>query len=341
MNPIKFSVELELQHYGICDSSGAIALGEGHFAVANDEDNILRIYQADRSGNPIEIDINDYFDNNPKQKETDIEAVAQLDDVIYWITSHGRNKSGEFRPERHQFFANKLSANKLSANKLSANKLSANKLHNADELTFEQVGCSYTQLVLADMFQDERLKCYQLKAAETLPPKEQGGLNIEGLTITPNHELLIGFRNPVVKGKALLLPLKNPRELVEIKGSRAHFGDPIELNLDGLGIRSIEYWERRQRYLIVAGAYDGSDEFALYQWSGLDQNPQRLDGTGLPADFRPEGLLFYPGREQKFQLLSDDGSVKRDGEMLCKDIKDHENPQKYFRSLWIRVEGQS
>ncbi len=173
MNPIRFSVELELQHYGICDSSGAIALGESQFAVANDEDNILRIYQSDRSGTPIEIDINHYFENNPKQKETDLEAVAQLDDVIYWITSHGRNEKGKLRPERHQFFANKLS--------------------NADELIFQQVGRSYTQLVLEDMLQDERLKRCQLEAAEKLPPKEQGGLNIEGLTITPNHELLIAL----------------------------------------------------------------------------------------------------------------------------------------------------
>lgn len=325
MNLIRFSVETELQHYGICDSSGAIALGERHFVVANDEDNRLRIYHADRSGKPIEIDINHYFDNNPKQKETDLEAVAQLDGVIYWITSHGRSKDGKFRPERHQFFANKLS--------------NADDLTFKDDLIFEQVGRSYTQLVLEDMLKDERLKCYQLEAAEKLPPKEQGGLNIEGLTITPNRELLIGFRNPVVNGKALLLPLKNPRELVETAGARANFGDPINLDLDGLGIRSIEYWERQQRYLIVAGAYDGSDKFALYQWSGLDQHPQRLEGTGLPADFRPEGLLFYPGRDQQFQLLSDDGSVKRDGETPCKDINDKTHAKKYFRSLWIRVQG--
>lgn len=317
MQKISFTVEKELQHYEICDSSGAIALGEHHFVVANDEDNLLRIYQADQSGGPVEVDINGYFDNNPTGDETDLEAVAQLDGITYWITSHGRSKKGKFKPERHQFFANRLS--------------------NLGGITFEQIGRSYTQLVLGDMLSDNRLKRYRLEEAEKLPPKELGGLNIEGLTSTPNQELLIGFRNPIIQGKALLLPLKNPRQLVEQTGARADFGDPIELDLDGLGIRSIEYWEPEQRYLIVAGAYDGSDQFALYQWSGLAQPPQRLDGIGLPADFRPEGVLFYPGRERQFQLLSDDGSLERSGGVPCKEVADKNSPQKYFRSLWVRI----
>jgi hypothetical protein len=51
------------------------------------------------------------------------------------------------------------------------------------------------------MFQDEQLKDYELEKAEKLAPKEEGGLNIEGLTATPNGELLIGFRNPIPKEK--------------------------------------------------------------------------------------------------------------------------------------------
>lgn len=317
MKTIRCTVEQELQHEQICDASGAIAVGTHHFVVANDEDNLLRLYQADQSGKPVEIDINHYFDNNPNCEETDLEAAAQLDGMIYWITSHGRNSKGKFKPARHQFFANRFSR--------------------SNGIKFEQVGRSYTQLVLRDMFTDQRLKCYQLEAAEKIPPKAAGGLNIEGLTTTPKGELLIGFRNPIIQGKALLIPLKNPRKLVEKKGTKANFGKPIELDLGGLGIRSIEYWEPEQCYLIVAGAYDSSDQFALYQWSGLDQTPQRLEIIGLPSDFRPEGILFYPGREQQFQLLSDDGLLKRIGDVPCKDIEDRNSPQKYFRSLWVRM----
>lgn len=325
MGTSKFSVETELQHKGICDASGAIALDEEHFVVANDEDNILRVYRSDTSGSPVSeivgTDINKYFTNNPKQKETDIEGATQIGEIIYWITSHGTNKEGRSKPERRQFFANKI-------------------LLNNGSKSFQQVGHSYTQLV-EDMLKDERLNHYQLEAAAKIPPKQKGGLNIEGIVATPNQEILIGFRNPIPQDKAILLTLKNPKDLLE-KDANAIFGEPIELDLNGLGIRSIEYWHSQSRFIIIAGAYDGSDQFSLYQWSGLEvENPQLIEVTGLPSDFRPESVLFYPNRDYQFQLISDDGSIERIAGTPCKDIKikdDEDSPHKYFRSLWIRTE---
>ena len=310
MGTSKFSVETELQHKGICDASGAIALDEEHFVVANDEDNILRVYRSDTSGSPVSeivgTDINKYFTNNPKQKETDIEGATQIGEIIYWITSHGTNKEGRSKPERRQFFANKI-------------------LLNNGSKSFQQVGHSYTQLV-EDMLKDERLNHYQLEAAAKIPPKQKGGLNIEGIVATPNQEILIGFRNPIPQDKAILLTLKNPKDLLE-KDVNAIFGEPIELDLNGLGIRSIEYWH---------------SQFSLYQWSGLEvENPQLIEVTGLPSDFRPESVLFYPNRDYQFQLISDDGSIERIAGTPCKDIKikdDEDSPHKYFRSLWIRTE---
>jgi Protein of unknown function (DUF3616) len=319
MPEITFTVEKELRHQGICDSSGATALGENHFVVANDEDNYLRIYPAHESGHPIAIeDINGYFGNNPEAKEVDLEAAAQLDGVIYWVTSHGRNKTGKFKPERHQFLANKHQGK--------------------DGWRFEQVGRAYTQLVLEDMLSDPRLNRYGLSKAEKLPPKAPGGLNIEGLSATPAGSLLIGFRSPVVDGNALLVPLQNPRELVE--GAKTILGDPIELDLGGLGIRSMEYWQPQDQYIIVAGAHDGGDRFGLYRWSGaVDEAPDEITGTGFPADFRPEAVLFYRDRPEHFHLLSDDGSLVRVNDLPCKEIEDDQSPEKYFRSLWVRVNG--
>jgi hypothetical protein len=183
------------------------------------------------------------------------------------------------------------------------------------------------------MFQDERLKDYELEKAEELAPKEEGGLNIEGLTATPNGELLIGFRNPIPRGKALILPLTNPLDLIQKDESEVHaiFGNPIELDLGGLGIRSIEYWQDYKIYLIIAGAYDGSDEFAIYQWSGNRQDtPQKIELINLPVDFRPEAVLFYPNRKNQFQILSDDGAIPRVEGKECKEIKDENHPEKYF-----------
>jgi hypothetical protein len=60
----RFIVERKLQHQGICDASGAIAPNKKHFVVTNDEDNILRVYCSDISGNVtfsvFGTDLNDY-----------------------------------------------------------------------------------------------------------------------------------------------------------------------------------------------------------------------------------------------------------------------------------------
>lgn len=318
MTQYKFKVERELEHYGICDASAAIPLAQDHFLVADDEDNILRIYRSDTSGYPVcEIDVSNYFVNNPKQKEVDIEAATQIGEIIYWITSHGTNKQGKSRPERRQFFANKISIN-----------------NNCWSL--EQVGSSYTQL-LEDILLDSRLDIYQFATAATIPPKEKGGLNIEGLTITPEQELLIGFRNPLPQDKAILLPLKNPQDLLK-KDTKAIFGDVIELDLNGLGIRSIEYWSSESCYLIAAGSYDSSHKFALYQWSGITtEDPQLIEVTGLASNFIPESVISYPNRDGQLHLLSDDGSTERILGTPCKNLA-HDHPSKYFRSVWISKE---
>ncbi|AFZ19270.1 DUF3616 domain-containing protein [Allocoleopsis franciscana] len=321
MQKLSFAVEKELKHHGICDASGAIALDDNSFIVANDEDNFLRVYSADESGKPRTIiDINNYFPNNPEKEEVDIEAATELNGLIYWITSHGRNKKKKRKPLRHQFFANKIT--------------------HPGQPILEQVGKSYTQLVFKDMFQDERLKNYVLEKAEELAPKEKGGLNIEGLTATPDGKLLIGFRNPIPRGKALILPLTNPLDLIQEKEDEVNaiFGNPIELDLGGLGIRSIEYWQVYQVYLIIAGAYDSSDEFALYWWSGNCQDtPEKIEAINLPSDFRPEAVLFYPNRKNQLQIISDDGAIIRADGKECKEIKDENHSEKYFRSLWITV----
>ncbi|MDZ8183561.1 MAG: DUF3616 domain-containing protein [Nostoc sp. ChiSLP02] len=332
MKSLTFTIEKQLKHFGICDASAAVPLGEDYFIVGNDEadeklGNVLRVYASHTSGPPIKIgsseqtsiDINGYFENNPKNKEIDLEAVSELNGVIYWITSHGRNKKGKFKPERHQFFGTRITQ--------------------TDGSILEQVGKSYTQLVLRDMLEDSKLEILNFKEAETLAPKAKGGLCIEGLTATPEGELLIGFRNPIPQGKALLVTLKNPHELAnDPDTARAVFGDTIELDLGGLGIRSIEYWSSIEAYLIIAGPFDGGDEFALYSWSGNCQdNPKLVESLQFPEKFRPESVLFYPHLKDTFQILSDDGAVLRANGQPCKDIQDKNHPEKYFQSIWVKV----
>ena len=164
-------------------------------------------------------------------------------------------------------------------------------------------------------------------SAATRPPEAPDGLNIEGLAATPNGKLLIGFRNPIPGGLALVVPIENPKGLV--KGKKAKFGSPIELDLGGRGIRSIELVG--SSYLVVAGPPADSGSFALYRWSGKFGDAatvvQGIDFKSL----HPEALFALPGTDT-VQVLSDDGGVETDG-VACKD---RDKSKQSFRSTIIR-----
>jgi hypothetical protein len=165
-----------------------------------------------------------------------------------------------------------------------------------------------------------------LEKASTIPPKTEGGLNIEALAATPEGKLLIGFRNPVgVKG-ALVVPLENPGEVIE--GKAARFGDAIPVDLSGRGIRSME--RVGDSYLIVGGPVASGGTFMLYRWSGRkDDKPSEIEGIDFKG-MSPEALFAVP-QTNKIQILSDDGSEPV-GSKECNDL---DASKQSFRSLII------
>jgi len=299
-----------LEHFGTCDASAAVAIGPDAFVVANDEDNVLRLYHRDESGMPYRtLDLNSFLAPDPKHPEADIEGATLIGDRIYWITSHGANKNGRMRLSRRRLFATEVKSN-------------------GGKERISPVGIPYTNL-LDDLIASPGLREYDLALAATRAPKRSGSLNIEGLCATPEGALLIGFRNPIRDGNALIVPLENPREAIE--GKSARLGRPIWLSLGGLGVRSIEYSQTRGKYLIVAGSYGERDDFALYQWSGAPgDEPEIIEGIDFQG-LRPETLILYPGEDGKVQVLSDDGTRQIDG-VDCKRV---EPERRRFRSGWI------
>lgn len=314
----------ELWFTGMCDASGAVPLNDRLFAVADDEDNILRVYDADRGGAPLGMaDVSTRLSlpqkaQKPKKKkkprkkplkwpETDIEAGTRLGELAFWITSHGRNSSGKLKSERHRLFATSLP-------------------EEGDDLALSVEGVAYDRL-LADLAADPRFEAFGLLRASELAPKEPGGLNIEGMTAREEGGVWIGFRNPVPNGRALMVALLNPEQV--IRGEAARFGDPLTLDLGGLGVRSLSFW--RGRYLIVAGHYAGGTPSRLYAWNGRD-GLTLLGSVGV-AQLNPEGF-FTPETRDTILLLSDDGSVMVD-DTECKRQKD--SAKKRFRGVWVAL----
>ncbi len=318
------------QHYhrGMCDASAAVRIDEHHFLVANDEDNYLRLYRSDKSGSPVQaFNMDRYlkpkrYDDTGLSREVDIEGAARIKDRIYWISSHGRNKDGKKRSSRLRFFATDLSRDVRK------------------ELVVQGVGKPNNDFVkILTSPSSEVQRRYKLNSKKKIPPKK-GGINIEGLCATPEGTLLIGFRSPLVgpltaRGgqHALIVPLRNPADILE-KGAKPDFGHPIEIALEGLGIRSIAYWPARKRYMILAGPVGSGGPFRLFQWKGpgSDEAPKVVQGLNFGVGSGPEGLIVSPKGNDLLVLL--DEGTKIIAGMDCKTLPDPKHRR--FTSVWLR-----
>lgn len=298
---------------GMCDASAAVALNENTFIVANDEDNYLRIFDKNKPNELQRLKLSEIFKDkifDGSNLEIDLEGATLLGDKIFWIGSHSTSKNGKPRPSRLRLFAIKTSSNAKG------------------KFNIIPVGKIYTDLI-SELEKDARFKDFKLKEARNIKPKDIGGLSIEALAATPEGHLLIGFRNPLlggkissekilINGKSLIVELLNPLEVIE--GKPANFAAPVVLDLDGLGIRGMEYDKSQKRYAIIAGPYFDKQEVVsqnsklsesrLYLWSGkFNEKPQYQQKVDL-AGFNSETVFFYPQAKKGFiEILSDDGKA--------------------------------
>ncbi len=294
---------------GMADASGAVVVSSNLFIAASDEDNILRLYSNEKPGAPIkEFDLNGFLDLQGKSLETDIEAGARIADRAFWIGSHGSNRDGKSRPNRRRFFATKIEVV-------------------GGQVNLWPVG-QPCETLLDNLVADSRFDRFHLAEAASRAPKTREALAIEGLSATPEGHLLLGFRNPIPERQALLIPLLNPNDV--ISGKRARFGDAIQLDLAGLGVRDLTYYDGT--YVIIAGSYRGGGRFQLYSWRGVGTRPQRIKVQNI-GNYTPEAIIIYPEKGlREIQILSDDGARFVDG-VPRKALR---SPSRLtFRSFWL------
>jgi hypothetical protein len=297
-----------VEFIGTCDASAAVVREGGRFIVGDDEDNVLRVYDSRNGGVPLATwDLSGPLALAGKKKapEIDIEAATEIGGVSLWLASHGRDSKGRLQPSRLMLLGTRTS----------------------EDGSLVLVGRPYRRLV-DDLIANPALARLGLAAAAERAPKEPGGLNIEGMTaLADGRSVLIGFRNPVPGGRALAITLQNPLDV--LAGAAPRLGEPLDLDLAGLGVRAISWW--RGAYLFLAGAQGGGGSSRLFTWSGVPTDPPRAQ----PVDFHelnPEAFVTFEDLDA-FLVLSDDGSRLIDG-VACKKLKDPS--RKRFRGMWIR-----
>jgi hypothetical protein len=294
---------------GMCDASGAVPIDSNTMAVADDEENTLRIYDATKGGPPLHaVELPRTLPSKKRKKrvESDLEAATTFRSHALWIASHGRNAGGKVKAERLVLFSTRIPR--------------VGK-------PLELVGKPYRRL-LDDLIAAGSLRRFDLASAARVAPKSEGGLNLEGLTTTlDGRAVLIGFRNPVPEGKALLVRIENPDRMVA--GARAQIGEATLLDLKGLGIRALSSW--RGRYLIAAGEHGDGRRKMLYTWDGADRLVAVPEGAR--PDFNTEAF-FTPEDLDRIMILSDDGTLEVGGEE-CKRLDDPK--AKRFRGMWLQL----
>ncbi|MFJ7207276.1 DUF3616 domain-containing protein [Streptomyces sp. NPDC098789] len=315
---------------GSSDASAAVDAGGGYALVADDESNVLRLYDRSRSGAPVKT-----WDLGAAlgvKKEVDIEAAARVGDTVYWTGSLGNNKDGKYKAERNTVFTTKITGSGA-----------------ATEVTFTAAYKGLREDLIAWDTANGNRYGFAAGTAAGQVPKRIDGFNVEGLEFAPGSTTTayLGFRAPLAPavrgGKALIVPVTNIDQVVA-KGAKAVFGPGIELDLGGLAIRDIRKNAANQ-YLILAGSWaadDNTDPYALYSWDGVAGHApkKRLDlPTTDPGGW--EAVVAVPDLRApgaRVQLITDSGSADLYGDGT--EAKDLGHPEwKKSRSAWFTLDS--
>lgn len=273
---------------GVYEPSAIQQLADGRFLVVEDEKAhpfSLVTLHADGSADSTLLDPESSGDDEGLGKLDDLEGLAcDQSGHVYAITSHSRDGDGEERKSRH---------------KLVRFDIQSDRITDPRKVKDLKPALAAAHPVLA-------------AAAQVLDVKNQGGLNIEALEITPDQRrLLLGFRSPLVEGRAIIAGIDNPHKLFDT-GEAPRIGkDLITLDLAGHGLRGMAYVPALGGYLLIAGPQaKEQSQFRLWFWDGqAHTRARRVTVPSLPGFEHAEGVspAILDGRPYVV-LVSDDGS---------------------------------
>ncbi|MBD2705049.1 lamin tail domain-containing protein [Spirosoma sp. BT702] len=329
-------------HTGVSDASTAISIDANTMLVADDENQVLRLYNRQNSGLPIagfdfttSLALTDISGGVPR--EVDIEGATRLNNRIFWMGSLSNADGGNNRPNRNRIFATDVAGTGAGTTLSYVGRYDylRNDIIAWDVNNIHGKGPNYYGLAAS--------------AADGVGSKQSIGFNAEGLELAPdNTTAYVAFRAPQVpptgRANALVIPVTNFTTLATAanggtQGS-ATFGAPIEFDLGGRGIREIRK-NSTNEYIIIAGpageAGAAPNDFRLYTWTGntADLPMLRLaDLTSVNANGSFESVVEVPTPltdASQIQLLVDNGdAVYYNDGTIAKELS--QNNFKKFRS---------
>lgn len=276
---------------GLYEPSGAQQLPDGNMLVVEDEaKRAMNILTVAPDGGLVENAISNLRLTRSFGRElNDLEGLAaDAQGFIYATTSHSSDKNGIRQPAREQLLRFNVKGSKA--------------------------GNIATVTTLRDALTESQLIAAAIRA-RTGEDANFDKLDIEGLVYyDKTQELLLGLRDPVVSNLTMIVPITNPAEMFDNDAAPA-FGEPIFLDIEGGGIRSLHFDKALDRFIIANELEDEEgDKFSqIWTWSGNAQDetipmdlPQLLDLKNIEAI----STITVDG-ESKLVFMADEGDAKK------------------------------
>lgn len=280
------------QFEDIYEPSAVQQLQDGRLLIVEDEaSKALHIVEILPDGS---ISENASLDNRLlksfHRKLSDLEGLAMSKDgYVYAITSHSRTHKGKRKKGRELLLRFKIRGNDL-----------------IDSGVYKG---------LIDQLKKSGVLENALKNSVNKNISFQS-INIEALNFDKEGEkLLVGFREPLIDGKSMIVVIENPVGIFE-HGEQPKFSeDVILLNLHGGGIRSLDYDPVLNVYVMTneVRGKDGKNHSQLWSWTGnIEEEPKRIALPSMISLKNVESIapLVING-QSRLLLVSDDGNVKK------------------------------
>ncbi|MBF1296937.1 MAG: hypothetical protein HXM79_05140 [Neisseria meningitidis] len=276
---------------GVFEPSAVQQLPDGKLLIAEDEPNhAFSIISIDKTGKFVEDEALDTrVITGFKRRLSDLEALARDDEgFIYAMTSHSRTRKGNRSPDREHLMRFKIQDGNVLG------------LTSYDNLT---------QVLETDH------KLHDLIRERTKAEVSFEEINIEGMAFDPvKKRLVLGFRDPEFNNMALVAFISNPKDVFE-RNAKPEFDEVAVIDIDGGGIRSLNYDPMLKTYVIANEVKDenGQKFSQLWTWSGNPTDePQKISLPNLQHITNVEAVdsITVNGKPQMI-LMGDEGNASQ------------------------------